>query len=452
VKTEEKELVKYIAIILGRTSLNKVFWDYIMALLTACLAAGILKEYFGTYLEKKKKCWVSKVRWSIFIVWQICSILDIIRKPIYIVLLVRVLVVLLVAFNYEGHLYKKTLFTIIYNSVCMLIEFLVGYIFIAFGLNYASQELLGPLLSKILLLFLVKELKRFFCNGKIQELPHSYNMILIIIPLGSMFVVYTSFAMSVANPKLIHILWSFASLLIMLLINIIIFTIYLKLSENLELRKKNIVYKQEIDLYSMHIEEKEHSMQEFHKARHDLKNQLIYLLQLSENKNYIELEQFLENLIEKAPFDGLTIAKTDNSIVDALVNYKYTIVRRFGIDFTVKLEIPMQLPFDSADLCIILGNALDNALEANIRSKIGRRYIKLIMRMDINNLVIVVENSFDGHINRNKKGKMLTVKTDRINHGMGLDSIQKSVNKYHGIMKTSFTEWVFSLEILLYKE
>lgn len=431
--------------------MNRAIWDFIMDLLSAFLSAWILKDYFGIFLEKKKDCLAIRVRWGVFIIWQVCAVLDVISKPNYIILLVNVLVILFVASNYEGYLLKKIVFTLVYISVWMLMEFLVGFIFIAVGLNFVSHELLGSFISKILLLILVEALKRFFCNEKIKELPHSYNMVLILIPLGSMFVVYTSFVMSTEDPQLIHILWSFTSLLIMLLINILIFTIYLRLSEDLDLRQKNVVYKQEIDMYCKHIEEKENSMLELRKARHDLKNQLIYLLQLSENREYIELEQFLEDLIERAPFDSLTIAQTNNSIVDALVNYKYTIARRYGIDFRVKLDIPMQLPYNSADMCIILGNSLDNALEANRRSEIENRYIKLNMRMDNCNLAIIIENSFNGHICRNKKGKMLTVKSDKLNHGIGLDSIQKSVDKYHGIMKTVVTERVFILEILLYK-
>lgn len=256
--------------------------------------------------------------------------------------------------------------------------------------------------------------------------------------------------MSANSQKSFSVLWSFASLVIMLFINILIFTIYLKLSEDMELREKNVVCKQEIDLYNRHIEEKENSMLEFRKAKHDLKNQLIFLLERCEKKEYKEVELFLEQLIEKAPFDSLTISKTDNSVVDALVNYKYTIAKRFGIEFIVKLEIPMILPFENADMCIVLGNALDNAMEANIRADIEKRYVKLNMRMDMNNLVIVIENSFNGQISKDKKGKILTIKTNKINHGFGLDSIQKVVNKYHGFMRTSYTETVFTIEILLY--
>ena len=416
----------------------------------SCFSAWILKEYLDTFLIKIKMNWKIIAIWGFFILWQICSTLNIIKLPDYDILVISVLAVLLVSLNYEGRIFKKTVFTLVYNSIWMLTEILLVFIFIAIGLDYDTQELLGSLLSKVFLFVIVEALKHFFGNEKIKELPRSYNMILVLIPLGSMFVVYTSFFMSANSQKSFSVLWSFASLVIMLFINILIFTIYLKLSEDMELREKNVVCKQEIDLYNRHIEEKENSMLEFRKAKHDLKNQLIFLLERCEKKEYKEVELFLEQLIEKAPFDSLTISKTDNSVVDALVNYKYTIAKRFGIEFIVKLEIPMTLPFENADMCIVLGNALDNAMEANIRADIEKRYVKLNMRMDMNNLVIVIENSFNGQISEDKKGKILTIKTNKINHGFGLDSIQKVVNKYHGFMRTSYTETVFTIEILLY--
>lgn len=416
----------------------------------SCFSAWILKEYLDTFLIKIKMNWKIIAIWGFFILWQICSTLNIIKLPDYDILVLSVLAVLLVSLNYEGRIFRKTVFTLVYNSIWMLTEILLVFIFIAIGLDYDTQELLGSLLSKVFLFVIVEALKHFFGNEKIKELPRSYNMILVLIPLGSMFVVYTSFFMSANSQKSFSVLWSFASLVIMLFINILIFTIYLKLSEDMELREKNVVCKQEIDLYNRHIEEKENSMLEFRKAKHDLKNQLIFLLERCEKKEYKEVELFLEQLIEKAPFDSLTISKTDNSVVDALVNYKYTIAKRFGIEFIVKLEIPMILPFENADKCIVLGNALDNAMEANIRADIEKRYVKLNMRMDMNNLVIVIENSFNGQISKDKKGKILTIKTNKINHGFGLDSIQKVVNKYHGFMRTSYTETVFTIEILLY--
>lgn len=426
--------------------------DFVMALLMSFLSVWILREYLGTFLKKRNYGYSGRVHWGIFLLWQVCSILDIINWPDYVTLIISVIAVLVVTLNYEGHIFQKIVFTVMYNSIWMLIEILLVFIFISVGLNYTTQDLLGSLLSKILLLILVEALKHFFGNEKIRELPHSYNMVLLLIPLGSMFVVYTSFLMSADSNSTSDVYWSFAALGIMLLLNILVFTIYLRLSEDFELRQKNAVYKQEIDLYNKHIEEKENSMLEFRKARHDLKNQLIYLLERCKKKEYKELEKFLVKLIDNVPFDDLTISKTENSIVDALVNYKYTFAKRLGIEFTVKLDIPMQLPFDNADMCIILGNSLDNALEANMRMGGKERYIKLNMRMDIHNLAIIIENSYDGKIYKDKAGKLLTRKNNKIDHGLGLYSIQRAVDKYHGLMNTRYTENKFVLEILLYDD
>lgn len=219
--------------------MNKAVWDFIEGLLMSCFSAWILKEYLDTFLIKIKMNWKIIAIWGFFILWQICSTLNIIKLPDYDILVLSVLAVLLVSLNYEGRIFRKTVFTLVYNSIWMLTEILLVFIFIAIGLDYDTQELLGSLLSKVFLFVIVEALKHFFGNEKIKELPRSYNMILVLIPLGSMFVVYTSFFMSANSQKSFSVLWSFASLVIMLFINILIFTIYLKLSEDMELREKN---------------------------------------------------------------------------------------------------------------------------------------------------------------------------------------------------------------------
>lgn len=389
-------------------------------------------------------------RWCIFLVWQINVVLDIIKMPSYVALIINVMVVFLLTFNYEGKILHKAVFTILYNSIWLLLKIWVINIFYALRINVTSYENFEIIISKIALFLIVNSLKRFFCNENIRELPHSYNMALMIIPAGSMFVVYSSFMMSTHGYNVWHMLSSFASLLIMLLINILIFRIYLKLSEDFELRQRNILYEQEMDLYDKHIQEKENSMAEIRKARHDLKNQLVFLMELSDNKEYVELEEFLKELIETEPFGNLTISKTENAVVDALVNYKYSIAKKYGIKFEVKLEVPIRLPYNSSDICIILGNALDNALEANLRGNIENPYIKLVMRMDMKNLIIIIENSFDGHVKRDRDGNIVTVKTDSINHGIGLGSIKKSVDKYHGFMRTYNVDKKFIFKVVLY--
>lgn len=421
-----------------------------MIMLMSVLSILILFEYFNLFLSNKKNNIFTRIIWFVYFIWQIIATMKNINIEIICRLLLNVLMVYLVALNFNGSAIHKFIFTAIYNSVWMLMEFLVGEIFISMGMDYVTLELLGSFLSKIMLLIVVKSLKRFFNNSNIHNLPIYYEILLMLIPMGSMFVVYNSFMMSSQSAKRQNVICSFIALVIMLIINILIFYIYYKLSEDMELRNKNEIYKQELDLYSRYIDEKENIMIRFRKARHDLKNQFIYLMGLCEEKEYDELNSFLSNLIEREPFDGLTIADSNNLVVDAIINYKYGIAKRNGIEFQVKLEIPTKINIENTDFCIILGNTLDNAIEANSGLNCKKPYIKLIIKWDRNNLIIIVENSFDGIIRKNDTGKFLTIKNDIENHGFGLDSIQKAVDKYHGLLKTNIKDNIFILKIVLY--
>lgn len=422
----------------------------VMAALMAAMSLWILKEYFQIFFEKSVNRIYYYALWSIYFIWQISAIMQLIDLPVYLKISVNVFLIFFISLLYEGNVSGKIIFTILYNSLWMMMEFLVGYIFIILGVYEHSLELLGSLLSKILLLILVKALQKFFGNDSVQGIAKKYIIAFMLILNGSMYVVYDSFMMRSNLSGHKNIFNSFLSLLIMFTINILMFNLYLRLSENLELKRKNLVFEQSINLYDMYIKEKENSVREFRRTKHDLKNRLIYLKKLLEEEKYDELDTFLDNIIMDKPFQNLLIANTNNSVIDALVNYKYALAKNNDIEFITKLDVPTSLPFDSSDLCVILGNALDNAIEANIRLKSSHRYIKLLMRIDFRNLIILIENSFDGNIRKNKQGKILTLKDDMENHGIGIDSIRKAAEKYHGYVTTECDNNIFRLKIVLY--
>lgn len=115
---------------------------------------------------------------------------------------------------------------------------------------------------------------------------------------------------------------------------------------------------------------------------------------------------------------------------------------RIGVPFEQNLH---------TDLCIILGNALDNAIEGCMRSiKAEERYIDLIVHLDRKNLIILVRNSFDGKILKTKNGHLITTKNDNNNHGLGIDSIKRTTNKYHGTVIIDTENNCFKLKIVLY--
>lgn len=416
----------------------------------AGISTFTIQQYFQTFFQKKKQA-VST--WGIcvaYFLWQILSMQSMPTFPAGIRLFISVVSVIIVSFNVVGRLLPKILFSIIYNAIWMLSELMAGCFFMVLNVNYISLDLAGSLFSKLFLLIIVMVLGRFFSHEAVQQLPWKYNAMLMSLPLGSMFIAYHLFMISSKINEVQYIIVSFITVFVMLIVNIMMFQIYMKLSDNLELKRKNSIYQLEIDMYNEHIKEKENTMLEIRKARHDLKHQLIYLLGLSESGQYQKMQNYLKELVHWEPLKGATISNTENSIIDALINYKYGMAKKYGIDFEVKLDVPTSLPFESADLCVVLGNALDNALEANLRGNISKPYINLTMRYNRGNLIVVVENSFDGELKKNSEGKIMTRKNELKNHGIGIDSMRTVVEKYHGFFDIDSTQKKFSLKFIIY--
>lgn len=424
----------------------------IIIIIMVVISIWTLKLYYSSFFKRKIDNKIYYTVWIIYIIWQFISIDGLFMMQAHVRLVMSLLITVLVGAGYSCGMIKSIIFAFIYNSIWMLMEALVGTAFIIIDFHYVSEGYIGSVLSKILIFGLVKALQNFFCNENIQKLPYKYDITLLLIPVGSMYIVYNSFMMSIKLYKGDHIVSSFISLIIMLSLNILIFGIYLKVSEYLELRNVNAIYKQEIELYSKHIEEKTRAMTEWRRIKHDLKNQLIYLLELLENGKNEKLKLILQNMIKKEPFEQLIIVNTGNMVIDVLINYKLGIAKKYNISYDARVNVPSEMSFDDADLCIIIGNALDNAIEANLRADLENPYIKFYMKLDSNNLIIVVENSFSGLIKRSKRGKMITVKEDVENHGVGMNSIQRTVEKYNGFLKEYVDEKTFILKLVLYTE
>ena len=128
-------------------------------------------------------------------------------------------------------------------------------------------------------------------------------------------------------------------------------------------------------------------------------------------------------------------SQTGNLAVDALVNYKYLLAVQKNIEMQVEICIPEELNVDTADLCIILGNLLDNAIEAAEKCEKEKR-IRLKILYGNRNIRIEIANTFDGEIHRMENGMYMTSKKDAKRHGIGLQSVQKSIDKYKGKLET----------------
>ena len=270
-----------------------------------------------------------------------------------------------------------------------------------------------------------------------------------MIPIGSMYVVYNIFILSSAMNNNQHIKESLTSSLLILVINIIIFKLYINVSKEKELQKYNIVYEQQLELCNQHMREKENVMMDIRNARHDMKQHFIVLMELLENNENQSAMDYLGKMVDMDILSNVGISRTDNIVVDSLLNAKYSVALKSNIKFEANIQIPMQLPFSGADISILLGNILDNAIEASMEIPEHERYIKYYMKYERNILIITVINTFNGVLIRNKNGKIVTKKGDFRNHGIGLESVKKVANKYRGSVVIEERNKTFIIKIIL---
>ncbi|NCE66145.1 ATP-binding protein [Pseudoflavonifractor sp. 524-17] len=178
------------------------------------------------------------------------------------------------------------------------------------------------------------------------------------------------------------------------------------------------------------------------KLFHDFHNHIGVLRQLLSHEKYGETVRYLDEL--QAPVQNLAATVwTGDETADYLINSKAAAAEAGGIQFQRHVEFPQHTNIRSADLCAILGNLLDNAVEAARQvPDPHRRTVSLTIRRIHQMLVIKVENSFStAPIQEN--GALKTTKTEGGLHGWGLKSAQTAAEKYDGMVQAGVSGEVF---------
>lgn len=199
------------------------------------------------------------------------------------------------------------------------------------------------------------------------------------------------------------------------------------------------------DLIAKHCDEVQNIYGQMRGWRHDYHNHIQTLLALSENG-----EQTREYLLKLN--DDLTavdtVIKTGNVMVDAILNSKLSLIKSKNIMVNAKAVVPSALAVSEIDLCVIIGNLLDNALEACERqAQEAERFIRVFVGVMKSQLYISVSNSVGGPIY--KHGKAYTTTKKAGHHGFGLVRIDRIAEKYGGYVNRQNESGVFATEVLL---
>lgn len=172
--------------------------------------------------------------------------------------------------------------------------------------------------------------------------------------------------------------------------------------------------------------------QQNHKLVHDIKNHLLILKKCEENKEYVLLKEYLDEIQESYQQSEDNI-KSGNWMLDTILNIKKNIAEQKKIQFDVKITQITALPFDNTEVCVLLGNLLDNAIEANEQVlEAEKRFISVEIKKQNEMLYFEISNRLSNEYKDNQFHE--TSKDNKLLHGIGLKSVKRIVQKYNGVI------------------
>ncbi|GAB2324084.1 GHKL domain-containing protein [Alkalibacterium sp. m-11] len=202
------------------------------------------------------------------------------------------------------------------------------------------------------------------------------------------------------------------------------------------------VQEQELDQYAVEVETIYNQMRGI---RHDYRNHLQVMNTLMRDRRFDDLDAYIKQLNNELNQVD-TIIQTGNTMIDAIVNTKLTAAKNQGVELDATAIAPKELVIEHVDLAVILGNLLNNAIEATTKSGPANEdtFIRLYIAPMKHTLYISVTNT----MTENPKPAFLSLKGVN-RRGYGLLRIDQAVNKYQGIVNRKWEEGVFATEVTL---
>lgn len=357
-----------------------------------------------------------------------------------------IIVTFIVTLCYRSKISKKIIVTLLNYATMNICE---GVVAAAIGLGGVDVfeishygDSFCPIAVALLDFAVIKIIGKFQNLNSNAPIPHTFSIIAILVPCVSVL-----FEILLFMQKNVSDLVYALSLICVIILNFTIFYLYDSFTKAFDEKIQMEMIKQEIEYYHKQADLIQESSEGIKQIRHDMKNHIIVIEELAKIQDNDKILDYISNLYDKL---GQAKVFSDTGIIaiDSVLNYKLTQAEKKGIDVTSEITIPNNLEFQSNDFVAILGNLLDNAIEAT--SKLNdNKYIKLHIKYNKGTVFIAVKNSFDGKLNIVGNEYKTTKDSDSL-HGIGMKSIETTIKQYNGEMKVSHTNNEFFVKIIIF--
>lgn len=365
----------------------------------------------------------------------------------------------LTLYIYYLYLYKRNMTVILLTSIYLLsfslLKYIIIFIYSVMAFDLQVLKIMNTtrfflfIMLLLIMLTLIVFIGNFFekCRVNISSITIKKQTIMIFIIGISVLLSEKVFDNIQITSKLLYRV-NISTLIIAINLAIVHFIMYKEYKEYKFDFKLNILERQ-LNYQKKYYEKVMDNYDEAKKAFHDMNNHIIVIKYFLENKDYNNMDEYIESLSKKI------VANNDNNIcrnkiINAICVEKSDICKSEEINISFDIVINKELNIDDLDLCIILGNLIDNAIEAceKINNKKIQKVIQVSSRVYLNQIYIKVINSKNNKLKKHNC-KFLTSKKDKKNHGIGLENVKESVYKNHGEIEIKDSKNTFEVSLYM---
>lgn len=421
--------------------MDKLLWDA----MAASAITITMEDFFSTFLKKKttKRNYVAM--WLFYFIYHM-TIMNMLNG--YVGNFVGNVIALSIVcwFSYQSSFAINAMMTFVAISLSGIAEGLIAIAVIMITGSINGNIRIYALIAKIIFWMIIRVLA-FLYKGKVEKSQRKiYGIILSgSVIANAVFLAATIELTEIRADSMIRA-WAAVFVFVLLLFDIVMFKVYVMYQEQNQMKRMKQESMNQLEIYDRQIHEKQKVMDEVRKTKHDMKNNMIYLQNLLK-ANPEEAEKYLEKFIGKTTKKTDEFSKSGNFSIDSMLNYKNMIAKSKGLSLILEEQTPINLPYENSDLCVILGNLLDNAIEAAENSENKEIDVRIVYVK--NKLKITVKNYYTGKIKKDTGGNFISTKSDTKNHGIGLQSVTRIVDAYGGVMEVRTDHSVFQVDIII---
>lgn len=362
-------------------------------------------------------------------------------------------ILLLVAFTYRATIWQRLLFSVILIVLFILAEMVIGLLLsMIFRLSVdeiTSNPFLymqGVLVSKLFMFAAVKSF-HFFSRPHEGRGTKWLFVLLMFFPLSTFLVVYLigdSLSVQTSTAQLVLPL-----ITVFLLIgsNVLLFYFLERQLQLIEQQPQEQLIRQQIEYQITYYKSLAEKQRVSNKAMHDLKNELLGIRDLLNANTSQGMEKL--NEICAAAFSAQSVTLTGNDTLDGLISMKQQQMQEYGISFEPSIHMPVTNRIHTLDLCVVLGNLLDNAIEAVGQLPSDKpRQISMTATQINHYLSLKITNTVAQPVALGEDGPQ-TTKLEREQHGFGLKSVQEIAEKYNGACSFCNGNDTFSVIVMM---